>query len=76
MDDEAVGNKQASVHKYLSVIDATCAGIGQEAQPVILVALVERLKGVVDLLNSWKEGHKNEVPASGVISPNFDLCYW
>jgi hypothetical protein len=71
-----VEDKQASVRKYLSVIDATCAGVGQEAQPIVLIALVERFKGAVDLLNSWKEGNKTEVPAIGVMSPNFDLCYW
>jgi hypothetical protein len=73
--DEHVDDKQASVQKYLSVIDATCTGILQEAQPVLLLALVERFKGVVELLNSWKEGSKSGVITEG-MPRNLDLCYW
>jgi hypothetical protein len=75
MADEDVDDKKSSVRKYLSVIDATCSGTLQEAQPILLVALVERFKGVVELLNSWKEGLKSETSVDG-ISPNLDLCYW
>ena len=75
MTDEQVDDKQTSIRKYLSVIDATCTGAVQDVQPVILLALVERFKGVVELLSGWREGAKSGL-MSEVISPNFDLCFW
>jgi len=73
--DEHVEDKKLSVRKYLSVIDATCTSILQEAQPFLLVALVERFKGAMEIMNSWKE-RRNSQTSVGGTSHNFDLCYW
>ncbi|KAF2691505.1 hypothetical protein K458DRAFT_381358 [Lentithecium fluviatile CBS 122367] len=73
--DGHINDKQASVRKYLSVIDATCTGPSQEVQPALLHALVERFKGAVELLSAWKETLKSGTLAEGTWM-KFDLSYW
>jgi hypothetical protein len=68
-------DSKALIQKYLTIIDFASAEVAKEEQVQMISSLVERLKGMVEVLGKVG-GPPKQIGQAGPTSPVSLLCLW